>query len=63
VKLSGPEENTTGRAVSRDCVSYGTRCISDSSGHAFDAWPRQIQNESYASASIVFIRLDREYFG
>jgi len=25
---------------SRDCVSRGARCISNSSGHAFDAWSR-----------------------
>jgi len=63
VRFSGPEENTLRRAMSRDCVSYGAWSVSDTSGHALDAWSRQIRNQGYASLRIAIIRLDREYFG
>jgi len=41
MRFSGREENAMRRALSCGCVSYGTRCISDSSGHAFEAGSRQ----------------------
>jgi len=62
VRFFGPEENTMRRAMSRDHVSYVAWSISDTSGHALDAWSRQIRNQGYASASVVFIHLDRWYY-
>jgi len=62
VKFSGPEENTMRRTISRDCISYGAWSISDTSGHALNAWLRQIRNRGYASARIVFIRFNRKYY-
>jgi len=50
-------------AMSRDCISYCAWSISRTSGHAFDAQSRQIRNQCYASARIVFVRLDvLDYF-
>jgi len=37
VKISEPEENKIRRVISRDCVSYSARSITDTSGHASDA--------------------------
>jgi len=53
VRFSGLEEKTMRRAMSRDYVSYRARSISDSSGHALDAWSGQIRNQGYASTNIV----------
>jgi len=60
VKFSGPEENTMRCTISRDCVSYSAWSISDTSGHASDAWLCWIRNSRLRISAYRFYPFQSE---